>query len=170
MIENYLPVFNLHKGDMAPDFVSRLEDGSSIHLYEVKAKWIVLFFYPQDDTPTCTKEACNIRDNYDDLSKVGCEIFGISPDNEKQHDKFITKYKLPFRLIVDEDHSIAESYHVWSLKKFMGMIYTGIHRTTYILNDKKEIHEIIYPVESARHHEQILESIQNILPDKFAKS
>ena len=156
---DYKPHFKLQIGDDAPDFKSVIQDGSNIHLKAIESKWIVLFFYPEDNTPTCTKEACNLRDNYNDLKLAGAKLFGISPDSETKHQKFIAKFDLPYDLIVDKDHAIADAYHVWGTKKFMGIVYDGIHRTTYILNKQHKIHKIIYPVESAIHHQQILETI-----------
>ncbi|HRG69200.1 MAG TPA: thioredoxin-dependent thiol peroxidase [Saprospiraceae bacterium] len=156
---DFKPHFNLKIGDDAPDFKAVIQDGSEIHLKSIESKWIVLFFYPEDNTPTCTKEACNLRDNYDDLKLAGAKLFGISPDSESKHQKFIAKFDLPYDLIVDKNHEIANAYDVWGTKKFMGIVYDGIHRTTYILNHQHKISKIIYPVESANHHLQILETI-----------
>lgn len=158
---DYKPHFKLQIGDEAPGFKSVIQNGSTIQLKDIKSEWIVLFFYPEDNTPTCTKEACNLRDNYSDLKSAGAVLFGISPDSETKHQKFISKFDLPYDLIVDKDHQIASAYHVWGIKKFMGIVYDGIHRTTYILNKQHKIHKIIYPVNSAIHHQQILESLNS---------
>ena len=161
IVEDYKPHFILKKGDKAPYFKAKIQDGTVLDLDAISSKWIVIFFYPQDNTPTCTKEACNLRDNYTDLKALGTSIYGISPDSESKHQNFISKFSLPYDLIVDEKHKIALEYGVWGTKKFMGIIYDGIHRTTFILDSKHNIHEIIYPVISATHHDQILKSIQN---------
>lgn len=160
MADEYLPKFTLKPGDLAPDFTSRIQDGSPIQLHQLKADWIVLFFYPQDLTPTCTTEACNLRDHYGNLRKAGVMLLGISPDDEKKHLKFIAKHELPFDLVADENHEIASAFGVWSKKKFMGRVYDGIHRSTFILDRTFKVREIIYPVQSARHHEQILSIIK----------
>ena len=158
---DFKPHFKLQIGDDAPDFKSKIQNGSTIQLKHIKSDWIVLFFYPQDNTPTCTKEACNLRDNFEEIKSAGAALFGISPDSETKHQKFISKFDLPYDLIVDADHRIASAYDVWGTKKFMGIVYDGIHRTTYILNKHHKIHKIIYPVDSAIHHQQILESINS---------
>lgn len=159
--QDYKPHFILKKGDPSPHFKSKIQDGSTIDLGTIKAKWIVLFFYPEDNTPTCTKEVCNLRDNYSDLKELGANIYGISPDSESKHQNFISKFELPFDLIVDEDHKIALSFGVWGTKKLFGIVYDGIHRTTFILNREHKIHDIIYPVVSATHHDQIVNSIKS---------
>jgi peroxiredoxin Q/BCP len=161
IVQDYKPNITLKKGDKAPAFRARIQDSSIIDLNELNAAWIVLFFYPQDNTPTCTKEACNIRDNYSDLKAMGTMIYGISPDSEKKHLHFISRYQLPYDLIADEGHKIASAYGVWGTKKLFGIIYDGIHRATFIINREHIIHEVIYPVVSATHHEQILNSIKN---------
>lgn len=158
-IEDYKPKFKLKKGDSAPNFMAINQNGDKIELKKIKSKWTILFFYPQDSTPTCTKEACNLRDHYEDLKSLDCSIFGISQDSESSHQKFISKNKLPYDLLVDSDNAIAISYDVYSKKKFMGIVYIGIHRTTYILDKNKKVHHIIYPVVSAVHHQQIIDLI-----------
>lgn len=156
IVQDYKPQFTLKKGDAAPSIRSTNQNGSAFDLHAIRSKWIVLFFYPQDDTPTCTKEACNLRDNYKDLQAFGASIYGISPDSERKHLNFKSKHILPYDLIVDEDHKIASDYGVWGTKKIFGLVYEGIHRTTFVLNSKHEIHGIIYPVVSSTHHEQIM--------------
>ncbi len=161
MIEDYKPKFLLKQGDKAPGFSAFNQNGIEISLDTIQSEWIILFFYPQDNTPTCTKEACNLRDNYSDLKKQNLSLFGISPDSEVKHKKFISKYELPFDLLIDTHHQIASLYGVWGRKKFMGIVFDGIHRTTFVINKQGIIHEIIYPVDSGSHHNQILMSIQN---------
>lgn len=147
---------HLKAGDNAPDFNSIDQNEMPIALSNFKGKKVIVYFYPQDDTPTCTKEACNLRDNFSELQKAGYEVIGISPDTAKKHKKFITKYDLPFSLVVDEDHKIAEAFGVWGEKKFMGKIYDGIHRTTFLIDESGKIERIIEDVKSAQHAEQIL--------------
>lgn len=159
MTADYLPHFDLLPGDKVPDFITTTQDGTEVQISKMPSDWIVLFFYPEDDTPTCTKEACNIRDHYSILKSKGILIYGISPNNHSSHHKFISKFQLPYDLLVDEDHKIASLYKVWSLKKFMGRVYEGIHRSTFIINKEKNLHQIIYPVDSANHTQQILKSI-----------
>ncbi len=160
-MDNYLPQFTLAKGDPVPDFIAELDSEEQIQLSAIQAKWIVLFFYPKDDTPTCTKEACNIRDHHAQLIKEGCKVFGISPDGVKSHQRFKQKYQLPYPLIADKGSKIARAYQVWGLKKFMGRVVEGIHRSTFIIDGDKKLHQILYPVDASNHHEQILESIKN---------
>ncbi len=163
LVTDYQPKFKFKEGDQAPLFRAKIQDGSVFSLDEVHSKWTVLFFYPKDNTPTCIKETCNLRDHISELKSGDISLYGISPDSERKHQNFIAKYKLPYDLIVDTDHKIASLYGVWGKKKFMGIIYDGIHRTTFVLTNKQIIHKIIYPVDSANHHDQILESIQNIV-------
>lgn len=149
---------HLKIGDAAPHFKSIDQNAESIALSDFIGKKVIIYFYPQDDTPTCTKEACNLRDNYTTLQENGYEVVGISPDPVKKHKKFVDKYDLPFSLVVDEDHKIAEAYGVWGLKKFMGREYDGIHRTTFLIDEKGVIEKIIDDVKSAQHAQQILDS------------
>jgi peroxiredoxin Q/BCP len=146
----------LNVGDKAPLFQGKDEDGKEIALKDLFGKKIVLYFYPGDDTPTCTKQACNLRDNYKKLKKEGYEIFGISTDNEVSHKKFIKKYNLPFKLIADPDRKINELYGVWQEKTTFGRTYMGTVRTTFIIDEKGKIEEIIGKVVSGEHAEQIL--------------
>jgi peroxiredoxin Q/BCP len=161
IVQDYNPNISLKKGDVAPSFKAKIQDGTIIDLKLIQSKWTVLFFYPGDDTPTCTKEACNLRDNYSDLKEMGVTLLGICPDSESKHQKFISKYSLPYDLIVDENHKIASDYGVWGTKKLFGIVYLGIHRSTFVINKEHKIHEVIYPVVSATHHEQIINSISN---------
>ena len=116
----------------------------------------MLYFYPKDDTPGCTAEACNLRDNYDSLLNAGFDIIGVSSDNEKSHQKFITKYSLPFRLISDTDQKVSNDYGVWGLKKFMGKEYMGINRTTFLIDENGNIEKVIEKVDTKNHIAQIL--------------
>lgn len=147
----------LKVGDKAPDIQGKDAQGNAISLNDFKGKQIVLYFYPKDDTPGCTAEACSFRDNYSLLTKKGFEILGVSPDGEKAHQKFIDKYDLPFPLITDTDKTIANDYGVWGKKKFMGKEYEGILRTTFIINEKGTIDHIISKVDTKDSTGQILQ-------------
>ena len=148
----------LKPGDKAPDFKAPDQDGNIHSLKDYKGKKVAIFFYPQDNTETCTKEACNLRDNYAALRKKGVVVIGVSPDDEKSHKKFESKYSLPFTLLADVDTKILQAYGVWDWKKFMGREYIGVHRTTFLINEKGKIDHIIEKVVSKTHAEQILET------------
>lgn len=145
------------KGKKAPDFSAPDQNGKIRTPEEFKGKKLVLYFYPEDDTPTCTIEACDLRDNYRKLIKEGYTILGVSPDTTKKHLKFISKYKLPFDLLSDEDLIICKRYGVWDWKTLFGRTYMGVLRTTFIIDEHGIIEEIINKVQSKRHSEQILE-------------
>ncbi len=150
-------ITNFKVGDKAPDFKGKDQDGNNISLKDFKEKKIVLYFYPKDDTPGCTVEACNLRDNYAELKKKGYAIVGVSADDEIKHQKFIEKYQLPFPLIADVNHKIIKNYDVWGLKKFMGKEYAGINRTTFVIDEKGILEKVITDVITKNHTEQILE-------------
>lgn len=143
-------------GKPAPPFTAPDQDGKMRSLEEFSGKKLVLYFYPEDDTPTCTVEACDLRDNHRKLKKEGYVILGVSPDAPKKHQKFIAKYKLPFDLLSDEDLSICKAYAVWDWKTLFGRTYMGVLRTTFIIDENGIIEEIIHKVQSKRHSEQIL--------------
>ncbi len=147
---------SLKAGDKAPDFKAKDQNGDVVSLKDFKGKKLVLYFYPKDDTPTCTKEACNLRDNYATLKKKGYAIVGVSADEEKKHLKFIKKYGLPFPLLSDVDMKVINAFDVWGTKQFMGKIYDGINRTTFVIDEKGKIEKVITKVDSAAHAEQIL--------------
>lgn len=147
---------SLKIGDKAPHFKGKDQNGKTITLEDFSAKNLVLYFYPKDNTPGCTAEACNLRDNYTALLKAGYAVVGISADNEKNHQKFIEKYNLPFPLIADTDKEILKAYGVWGPKKFMGKTYDGIHRTTFVISKEGIITEIIDKVDTKNHTQQIL--------------
>lgn len=146
----------LQKGDKAPDFNCSDENGNMISLSDYKGKKLVLYFYPKDDTPGCTTESCNLRDNYKAMLKAGYDVLGVSADTEKKHLKFIDKYDLPFHLLADVDKKVIGDYGVWGPKKFMGREYEGIHRTTFVIDEKGVIEEVIMKVKTKAHAEQIL--------------
>jgi peroxiredoxin Q/BCP len=143
-------------GDKAPIFSAKNEKGETVNLTDYKGKKLVLYFYPKDDTPGCTAESCNLRDNYSVLLKKGYEVLGVSPDTEAKHQKFIAKYNLPFSLLADTDKAIALSYNVWMEKKMYGLTYMGIARTTFIINEEGLIEEIIAKVDTKNHTDQII--------------
>ena len=125
-----------------------------------KEKTTILYFYPKDDTPGCTAEACSFRDNYSKLTKMGLQVIGVSPDSEKSHEKFKTKYELPFTLIADTDKTVVTAYEVWGQKKFMGKVYDGVFRTTFIINQKGIIEKVIEKVDTKDSTKQILELLK----------
>lgn len=155
---DYQPKFNIQEGDAFPIEKMVLHDGSVLDLKKLKFKWIALFFYPQDLSPTCSKQACNLKDAYTQLKRKGILILGVSPDDASKHQRFIEKHQLPFPLVVDVDAEMATQLGIFSLKKFMGRVYEGIHRSTVVLDSALKVHRIIYPVVSGIHHQQILEA------------
>jgi peroxiredoxin Q/BCP len=146
----------LKQGDKAPAINAKDQSGNTISLNDYAGKKVVLYFYPKDDTPGCTAEACNLRDNYDSLLNAGFDVIGVSSDNEKSHQKFITKYSLPFRLISDTDQKVSNDYGVWGLKKFMGKEYMGINRTTFLIDENGNIEKVIEKVDTKNHIAQII--------------
>jgi peroxiredoxin Q/BCP len=146
----------LKQGDKAPAINAKDQSGNTITLNDYAGKKVVLYFYPKDDTPGCTAEACNLRDNYDSLLNAGFDVIGVSTDNEKSHQKFIGKYSLPFRLISDTDQKVSNDYGVWGLKKFMGKEYMGINRTTFLIDENGNIEKVIEKVDTKNHISQIL--------------
>jgi len=147
----------LTKGKKGPAFSAPNQDGEIVSLKDYLGKKVAIYFYPKDDTPGCTEQACNIRDNMSGLKKTGIEIIGISVDDVKKHKKFEQKYELPFTLIADEDKKIVEKYQVWGEKKMYGRVYMGIFRTTYLINENGEIVHVIEKVDTKNHTAQILE-------------
>jgi peroxiredoxin Q/BCP len=146
----------LQQGDKAPNFKGINQNGDAISLKDYKGKKLVIYFYPADDTPTCTKQACNLRDNYSQLLSAGISLIGISPDDEAKHKKFIAKYELPFPLLADKDTVIAQQFGVWGPKTFMGKNYIGLHRTTFLINEKGLIAHVISKPTTKAHAEEIL--------------
>lgn len=154
-----MDVASLEIGQKAPDFIGKDQNNNTVRLSDYTGKKVILFFYPKDNTPGCTAEACNLRDNYEILQAKGFVIIGISIDDVQSHNKFATKQSLPFPLIADEDKNIVTAYNVWGLKKFMGKEYMGTHRTTFILDEAGIITHIITKVATKNHAQQILELI-----------
>ena len=146
----------LKTGDTAPAFSLPDENGQTVSSQSLKGKTYFLYFYPKDDTPGCTKEACSFRDAFSKFKKRGITVLGVSPDSEKSHQKFATKYKLPFTLLADTDHSIADAYGVYGEKKFMGRTYMGIHRTTFLIDEKGKIKKVFEKVKPEDHADEVL--------------
>lgn len=146
----------LKEGIIAPDFDLMDQEGNAHKLVDYRGKVVVLYFYPKDDTPGCTLEACNFRDNFEVFKSAGVEILGISPDSVKSHAKFQQKHALPFTLLADEDHHVCEVYGVWGPKKYMGKEYNGVYRTTYIIDEQGLIKKIYENVKPSEHAQEIL--------------
>ncbi len=146
----------LKAGDKAPDFKALNQNEKEICLSDFKGKKLVLYFYPKDNTPTCTVEACNLRDNFSALKAAGYTILGVSPDSAKKHQNFIAKHQLPFDLLVDDQLKINEAYGVWAEKKLYGKTYMGTLRTTFLIDENGIIEKVIDQVKSKEHHSQIL--------------
>lgn len=147
---------SLEVGKAAPVFESKDQNGNSIKLSDFRGKKVVLYFYPKDNTPGCTAQACNLRDNYEALQKAGYVVLGVSSDSEKSHQKFIEKQNLPFSLIADEDKKVHEAYGTWVEKSMYGRKYFGTARTTFIIDEKGILEEIIEKVDTKAHTNQIL--------------
>ena len=148
----------LKEGSTAPAFKTNDANGQPVTLKDFRGQKVVLYFYPKDDTPGCTKEACSFRDAFASFKKKGIAVLGVSPDSETSHKKFVTKYKLPFTLLADTDKSIVESYGVWGEKKFMGRTYMGVHRTTFLIDEKGKIKKIFEKVKPEDHASEVLEA------------
>lgn len=145
----------LEVGQKAPDFSAKNQHGETVHLSDLKGKKVILYFYPKDNTPGCTTEACNFRDNYQSLQKDGFEIIGVSVDDEASHQKFSSKHELPFQLLVDEDKKLVEAYGVWVEKNMYGKKYMGTARTTFVIDADGIIQHIIKKVDNKNASQQI---------------
>jgi thioredoxin-dependent peroxiredoxin len=146
----------LKEGDKAPDFAVNDGEGQTVRSKDLKGKKYVLYFYPKDDTPGCTKEACSFRDSFSKFKRRGIEVFGVSLDSEKSHQKFTEKFSLPFRLLADTDRKLSESYGTYGQKKFMGREYMGNHRMTFLIDEKGKIKKIFEKVKPEDHAEEVL--------------
>ena len=149
-------MIQVSEGMKAPAFKGKDQNGKGVSLADFKGKKVVLYFYPEDDTPTCTVEACNLRDNYALLRKEGFEVLGVSPDDSKSHKKFEQKFSLPFTLIADPDHKIIDSYGVWGEKQLYGRKYMGLHRTTFLIDEKGVVKKVFLKPRSKQHAEDIV--------------
>ncbi len=147
---------HLTEGSKAPVFKGIDQNGKTVSLADYKGQKVVLYFYPEDDTPTCTIQACNLRDNYALLKKNGWTVLGISPDDVQKHKKFETKFNLPFTLIADPEHKIIDKYGVWGEKQLYGRKYMGLHRTTFLIDEKGVIRKIFLRPKNKQHAEEIV--------------
>lgn len=149
----------LKPGDNAPNFSLQDQSGKMHSLSEVKGKWALIYFYPKDDTPGCTKEACSIRDHFPKFKKLGITVFGVSVDSVKKHEKFVEKYDLPFTLLADEDKTMVAAYGVWGKKKFMGREYMGTMRNSFLIDPKGKIAKVYEGVRPEEHAEEVLKDV-----------
>ncbi|GMU96948.1 MULTISPECIES: thioredoxin-dependent thiol peroxidase [Ignavibacterium] len=151
----------IEEGKKAPDFTLPDQDGNKVKLSDFKGRYIVLYFYPKDDTPGCTKEACSFRDTFPEFNNVDAVILGVSPDSVSSHKKFAEKYKLPFRLLADEDKKVIEKYGVWKEKSMYGKKYMGVERTTFVIDPDGRIKKIFPKVKVDNHHQEVLEALKD---------
>jgi thioredoxin-dependent peroxiredoxin len=147
-------------GISAPDFILTDDSGATRRLSDYRGQNVVLYFYPKDDTPGCTTEACNFRDDYSGFVEAGVTILGVSPDSPKSHAKFKQKYQLPFPLLADEEHTVCEAYEVWGKKKFMGREYMGVSRTTFLISPDGKIKKVFANVKPAEHSAEVLAALK----------
>jgi peroxiredoxin Q/BCP len=152
----------LTAGNKAPTFKGKDQEGNTISLSDFKGKPLVIYFYPQDNTPTCTQQACNLRDHFGLLRNKGFQVLGVSPDNIASHKKFADKFELPFSLIADPDHTIIEKFGVWGEKSMYGKKYMGLLRTTFILDEKGIIRHVIAKPKAKQHAEEIMDIASKI--------
>ncbi len=153
---------SLTEGQKAPAFSGKDQDGNKVSLAQFKGQKLVVYFYPQDNTPTCTEQACNLRDNFSVLKKEGFVVLGVSPDDESSHKKFENKFNLPFTLIADPKHTIIDKYGVWGEKQLYGRKYMGLHRTTFLIDEKGVIRKIFLKPRSKQHTDEILKAWKEI--------
>jgi peroxiredoxin Q/BCP len=146
----------IEAGTRAPEFELAADDGSTVKLSDLRGKQVVLYFYPRDDTPGCTAQACGIRDQWTDFEGVDAVVLGVSPDDEASHRKFKEKYGLPFTLLSDPDHAVAEAYGVWGERSMYGKTYMGINRSTFVIGDDGTVREAMYGVKPDTHAERVL--------------
>jgi len=147
------------EGTLAPDFELTSDTGERVKLSELRGKPVVLYFYPKDDTPGCTTEACEFRDAYDVFRERGAEVLGVSPDDVTSHEKFKTKYQLPFTLLADPEHEVAEKYGVWGERKFAGKTYMGINRSTFVIDADGKVARAMLGIKPAGHASAVLASL-----------
>jgi len=152
---------HLKTGDNAPEIEAKNQNGETVSIKDYREKKLILYFYPKDNTPGCTAEACNLRDNFEPLKDKGFEILGVSPDGENSHLKFIAKHSLNFDLISDVDNKVLKDYGVWGEKKMFGKIKEGVHRTTFVIDEEGKIEKIFKKVDTKNHTSQILEAYEN---------
>ena len=151
----------LKEGTIAPNFTAKNANGETVRLKDLRGQKVVLYFYPKDDTPGCTKEACSFRDAFSAFKKRGIEVLGMSVDSEASHRKFTAKYKLPFTLLADPDHTITDTYGVYGEKKFMGRTYMGVKRITFLIDEKGKIRKVFEKVKPEEHAREVLEAFKD---------
>jgi len=149
----------IEEGKPAPDFELTSDSGDTVKLSELRGKPVVLYFYPKDDTPGCTTQACGIRDAYGEFERAGAVVLGVSPDDESSHVKFRNKYELPFTLLADTDHAVAEQYGVWGEKKYMGKAYMGVNRSTFVIDVDGTVKKVMHDVKPATHADDVLSAL-----------
>ena len=149
----------IEEGTQAPDFELRSDDGDTVKLSALRGRQVVLYFYPKDDTPGCTTQACGIRDAYGEFERAGAVVLGVSPDDESSHEKFREKYELPFTLLTDTDHAVAERYGAWGEKKFAGKRYMGVKRSTFVIGEDGTVKTVMQNVKPATHADDVLAAL-----------
>jgi len=149
----------VEEGKPAPDFELRSDSGESVKLSDLRGKQVVLYFYPKDDTPGCTTQACGIRDAYGEFEREGAVVLGVSPDDERSHVKFKKKFELPFTLLADTDHGVADEYGVWVEKKYMGKTYMGVDRSTFVIDEDGTVKRVLRKVKPDTHADDVLAAL-----------
>jgi peroxiredoxin Q/BCP len=149
----------VEEGKPAPDFALTSDAGETVKLADLRGKQVVIYFYPKDDTPGCTTQACGIRDAYGEFERAGAVVLGISPDSEASHVKFKDKYELPFTLLADTDHAVSEQYGVWGEKKYMGRTYMGVNRSTFVIAEDGTVKKVMHDVKPATHADDVLAAL-----------
>ncbi|HTZ07130.1 MAG TPA: thioredoxin-dependent thiol peroxidase [Gaiellaceae bacterium] len=149
----------IEEGKPAPDFELTSDSGETVKLSALRGKPVVLYFYPKDDTPGCTKQACGIRDAYGEFERAGAVVLGVSPDDERSHVKFKEKYGLPFTLLADPDHTVAETYGVWGEKKYLGKTFLGVKRSTFVIGADGTVTKVMHDVKPANHADDVLAAL-----------
>jgi peroxiredoxin Q/BCP len=150
----------LKEGEAAPDFETRDAEGNAVKLSDLRGRKVVLYFYPKDDTPGCTKEACSFRDSFAEFGRRGIEVLGVSTDDEKSHRKFAEKYSLPFKLLADTDHRVADLYGVYGEKQFMGRKYMGVSRKTFLIDEEGRLRKVFDQVKVDEHADEVLQAFE----------
>ena len=149
----------INEGDQAPDFTLRSDAGTDVTLSSLRGRPVVLYFYPRDDTPGCTAQACGIRDAYGEFERAGAVVLGVSPDDERSHVKFKDKYELPFTLLADPDHSVAEEYGAWGEKSYAGKKHVGVKRATFVIDAEGNVKKVMHNVKPATHADDVLAAL-----------
>ena len=151
----------VEEGKPAPDFELKSDSGESIKLSNLRGKQVVLYFYPKDDTPGCTAQACGIRDVYGEFEREGAVVLGVSPDDERSHVEFKEKFELPFTLLADDEHKVADTYGVWAEKTYMGKTYWGVERSTFVIDEEGNVKRAMHKVKPDTHADDVLETLRS---------